>query len=101
MTDKATDGLAGLRQQIDVLDRQLLDMLHADIDTQLELDIAGQTLSVATRPDVTTFSVEIPAFHRYLYLGCFTELGLAAFHEDRIRDYEVQRPAWMPRIEVA
>ena len=28
MTDKATDGLAGLRQQIDALDRQLLDMLN-------------------------------------------------------------------------
>ena len=28
MTDKATDGLAGLRQQIDTLDRQLLDMLN-------------------------------------------------------------------------
>jgi len=28
MTDKATDGLAGLRQQIDSLDRQLLDMLN-------------------------------------------------------------------------
>ena len=28
MTDKATDGLAGLRQHIDALDRQLLDMLN-------------------------------------------------------------------------
>ena len=28
MSDKATDGLAGLRQQIDALDRQLLDMLN-------------------------------------------------------------------------
>ena len=28
MTDKATDGLAGLREQIDALDRQLLDMLN-------------------------------------------------------------------------
>ncbi len=28
MTDKATDGLAGLRQQIDALDRQLLEMLN-------------------------------------------------------------------------
>ena len=28
MTDKATDGLAGLRQQIDTLDRQLLNMLN-------------------------------------------------------------------------
>jgi chorismate mutase/prephenate dehydratase len=28
MTDKATDGLAGLRDQIDALDRQLLDMLN-------------------------------------------------------------------------
>ena len=28
MTDNATDGLAGLRQQIDALDRQLLDMLN-------------------------------------------------------------------------
>jgi len=102
-TFRANSGAAGLiTARIGAMQYlQLLDMLHADIDTQLELDIAGQTLSVATRPDVTTFSVEIPAFHRYLYLGCFTELGLAAFHEDRIRDYEVQRPAWMPRIEVA
>ena len=28
MTDKATDGLAGLRQQIDALDRQLLQLLN-------------------------------------------------------------------------
>ena len=28
MSDKATDGLAGLRQQIDALDRQLLEMLN-------------------------------------------------------------------------
>lgn len=28
MSDKATDGLAGLRQHIDALDRQLLDMLN-------------------------------------------------------------------------
>ena len=28
MTDKATDGLAGLRQHIDTLDRQLLDLLN-------------------------------------------------------------------------
>ncbi len=28
MTDQASDGLSGLRQQIDVLDRQLLDMLN-------------------------------------------------------------------------
>jgi chorismate mutase/prephenate dehydratase len=28
MTDKATDGLAGLREQIDALDRQLLGMLN-------------------------------------------------------------------------
>ena len=28
MTDKATDGLAGLRERIDALDRQLLDMLN-------------------------------------------------------------------------
>ena len=28
MTDKATDGLAGLREQIDALDRQLLDLLN-------------------------------------------------------------------------
>jgi 3-isopropylmalate/(R)-2-methylmalate dehydratase small subunit len=102
-TFRANSGAAGLITACIGLTpyRRLLDVLHADIDTLLELDIAKQTLSVGTRPEMTILAVEIPAFHRYLYMGCHTELGLAAFHEERIRDYEVQRPAWMPRIEVA
>ena len=52
MNDKATDGLAGLRQQIDVLDRQLLEMLNqrADLAEQVG-DIKRAEGSPFFRPD--------------------------------------------------
>ena len=52
MTDKATDGLAGLRQQIDALDRQLLDMLNQRAHLAEEVgDIKRAEGSPFFRPD--------------------------------------------------
>lgn len=102
-TFRANSGAAGLvTARIGTADYHcLLDALHDDIDTPLGLDVATQELTVGTDGDVNTASVQIPAFHRYLYLGGFTEVGLAASHDDRVREYEAHRLAWMPRIEVA
>ena len=52
MSDKATDGLAGLRQQIDALDRQLLDMLNQRAHLAEEVgDIKRAEGSPFFRPD--------------------------------------------------
>lgn len=102
-TFRANSGAAGLvTAGIATADYQrLLAVLHHDIDTPLELNVAAQELRLCTAGNASTVSVRIPAFYRYLYLGGFTEVGLAAYHDDKIREYEAHRPAWMPRIEIA
>ena len=95
-TFRANAGAAGLvTAQIDPADcARLLAVLDWTPDAQLALDVASGALRVADLALVTA----IPAFHRHLYLGGFTEVELAAHHDEKIRAHEARRPAWMPRV---
>ena len=102
-TFRANAGAAGLvTARIGASDcERLLDRLHRDIDTPLALDVATGVLGIGTGDEAGSAPVQIPAFHRHLYLGGFTELELAAAHDADIGAYEADRPAWMPRVDLA
>jgi 3-isopropylmalate/(R)-2-methylmalate dehydratase small subunit len=102
-TFRANAGAAGLvTARIEAAELQrLLDALQIDPDVPLALDVAVQVLHVGALGKSYAAPVQIPAFQRHLYLGGFTELGLAASLDERICEYEAQRHAWMPRIAAA
>ena len=94
--------LAASEQQLRTLYEALAcGVLVWDISGRIvHANVAAQELRLCTTGNASAVSVQIPAFHRYLYLGGFTEAELAAYHDDKIREYEAHRPAWMPRIEI-
>lgn len=74
--------------------RQLLDLATTSPESEATVDLSQQTISAGSLQ--LGFAVE--PFLKERLLNGWDEIGLSLLKMEKIREYEAQRPAWMPSL---
>ena len=74
--------------------RRLLDLAIGAPETEATVDLEKQTISAGS----LDLGFEVEPFLKERLLNGWDEIGLSLLKMEKIRDFEAQRPAWMPVV---
>ncbi|NOY54749.1 MAG: 3-isopropylmalate dehydratase small subunit [Actinobacteria bacterium] len=79
---------------------RLIDLAEADPSLEATIDLAGQTIGVATPHEQGSFKAhfEIDPFIKYRLLNGLDDIDITLRHSSDIDAFEHGRPAFMPRL---